>query len=80
MQQSWAEVLFLFTGPTDQVGAAADEAIVAQLATMGFPRLRCEKAAIQTSNTGLEEAMTWLLAHMDDPGRLFQHISLITLF
>ncbi|CAM6037602.1 unnamed protein product [Sphagnum compactum] len=54
-------------GPTDQVGAAADEAIVAQLATMGFPRLRCEKAAIQTSNTGLEEAMTWLLAHMDDP-------------
>jgi ubiquitin carboxyl-terminal hydrolase 5/13 len=47
---------------------------------MGFPRLRCEKAAIQTSNTGLEEAMTWLLAHMDDPGRLFQHLSLITLF
>uniref|UniRef100_A0A0C9RW38 Ubiquitin carboxyl-terminal hydrolase n=1 Tax=Wollemia nobilis TaxID=56998 RepID=A0A0C9RW38_9CONI len=51
----------------DQRGHLADEAIVSQLASMGFPRLHCEKAAINTSNTGVEEAMNWLLSHMDDP-------------
>jgi len=40
---------------------------VSQLLDIGFPRVRCEKAAIQTLNNGLEEAMNWLLAHMDDP-------------
>lgn len=49
-----------------QSGPSADEAIVSQLASMGFPRLHCEKAAINTSNTGVEEAMNWLLNHMDD--------------
>jgi uncharacterized UBP type Zn finger protein len=35
---------------------------------MGFNYVRCQKAAINTSNTGVEEAMNWLLSHMDDPG------------
>lgn len=59
----------MFTeGVPEQAGPAADEAIVSQLTDIGFPRVRCEKAAIQTLNTGVEEAMNWLLVHMDDPG------------
>jgi len=46
----------------------ASEDIVSKLAGMGFNFLHCQKAAINTSNVGVEEAMTWLLSHMDDPG------------
>ena len=46
----------------------ANEDIVAQLVSMGFSHLHCQKAAINTSNAGVEEAMNWLLSHMDDPG------------
>ncbi|KAK9938281.1 hypothetical protein M0R45_015031 [Rubus argutus] len=45
----------------------ADESIVTQLVSMGFNHLHCQKAAINTSNAGVEEAMNWLLSHMDDP-------------
>lgn len=45
----------------------ANEDIVAQLVSMGFNQIHCQKAAINTSNAGVEEAMTWLLAHMEDP-------------
>ncbi|WJZ84555.1 hypothetical protein VitviT2T_004155 [Vitis vinifera] len=45
----------------------ANEEIVAQLVSMGFNHLHCQKAAINTSNAGVEEAMNWLLSHMDDP-------------
>ncbi|XAR56601.1 Ubiquitinyl hydrolase 1 [Bertholletia excelsa] len=45
----------------------ANEEIVAQLVSMGFNYLHCQKAAINTSNAGVEEAMNWLLSHMDDP-------------
>ncbi|KAM5585851.1 ubiquitin carboxyl-terminal hydrolase 14 [Rosa sericea] len=45
----------------------ADENIVTQLVSMGFNHLHCQKAAINTSNVGVEEAMNWLLSHMDDP-------------
>ncbi|BFG29347.1 hypothetical protein CerSpe_156210 [Prunus speciosa] len=45
----------------------ADESIVSQLVSMGFSHLHCQKAAINSSNTGVEEAMNWLLSHMDDP-------------
>ncbi|XP_068639487.1 ubiquitin carboxyl-terminal hydrolase 14-like isoform X1 [Aristolochia californica] len=48
-------------------GPFANEDIVAQLASMGFNYLHCQKAAISTSNVGVEEAMDWLLSHMDDP-------------
>lgn len=44
----------------------ADEEIVSQLVSMGFSNLHCQKAAINTSNAGVEEAMNWLLSHMDD--------------
>ncbi|XP_010268908.1 PREDICTED: ubiquitin carboxyl-terminal hydrolase 14 isoform X2 [Nelumbo nucifera] len=46
---------------------SANEDIVSQLAAMGFNYLHCQKAAINTSNSGVEEAMNWLLSHMDDP-------------
>ncbi|KAL6205630.1 hypothetical protein ACLB2K_022887 [Fragaria x ananassa] len=45
----------------------ADENIVTQLVSMGFNNLHCQKAAINTLNAGVEEAMNWLLSHMDDP-------------
>ncbi|XP_071730177.1 ubiquitin carboxyl-terminal hydrolase 14-like isoform X2 [Rutidosis leptorrhynchoides] len=45
----------------------ANEDIVSQLAVMGFYHLHCQKAAINTSNAGVEEAMNWILSHMDDP-------------
>ncbi|KAF3776247.1 Ubiquitin carboxyl-terminal hydrolase 14 [Nymphaea thermarum] len=44
-----------------------NEDIVAQLVTMGFSNLHCRKAVINTSSSGVEEAMNWLLSHMDDP-------------
>lgn len=47
---------------------SANEDIVAQLVSMGFSHLHCQKAAINTANAGVEEAMNWLLSHMDDPG------------
>ena len=46
----------------------ASEDIVSKLAGMGFNYLHCQKAAINTFNVGVEEAMSWLLSHMDDPG------------
>ncbi|KAL5737886.1 hypothetical protein ACOSP7_030647 [Xanthoceras sorbifolium] len=57
-------------GPGDEVESnkpVANEEIVAQLVSMGFNYLHCQKAAINTSNSGVEEAMNWLLSHMDDP-------------
>ncbi|KAJ8532409.1 hypothetical protein K7X08_012332 [Anisodus acutangulus] len=45
----------------------ADEDIVAQLVSMGFNLLHCQKAAINTSNSGVEASMDWLLNHMSDP-------------
>ncbi|XP_009616171.1 ubiquitin carboxyl-terminal hydrolase 14-like isoform X1 [Nicotiana tomentosiformis] len=44
----------------------ANEDIVAQLVSMGFNLLHCQKAAINTSNSGVEAAMNWLLEHMND--------------
>lgn len=46
----------------------ANEEIVAQLVSMGFNHLHCQKAAINTGNAGLTEAMEWLLSHDNDPG------------
>ncbi|VAH58246.1 unnamed protein product [Triticum turgidum subsp. durum] len=45
----------------------ADEDIVSQLANTGFNYFACQKAAINTSNAGIEEAMDWLLSHTGDP-------------
>lgn len=62
----------------EDAGINANEDIVHQLVSMGFQYLHCQKAAISTSNTGVEEAMNWLLNHMSDPGishpLLFQRV------
>ncbi|RVW82846.1 Retrovirus-related Pol polyprotein from transposon TNT 1-94 [Vitis vinifera] len=55
-------------GKVESEKLLANEEIVAQLVSMGFNHLHCQKAAINTSNAGVEEAMNWLLSHMDDPG------------
>ncbi|KAJ2743977.1 ubiquitin C-terminal hydrolase Ubp14 [Coemansia sp. BCRC 34301] len=47
--------------------AAVDEEVVAQLESMGFPRVRCVKAVTKTGNCGAEAAMNWIFEHMDDP-------------
>lgn len=44
-----------------------DEAIVAQLLSMGFAENGCKRAAIATNNSGAEQAMEWVLQHMEDP-------------
>ncbi|KAJ2833280.1 ubiquitin C-terminal hydrolase Ubp14 [Coemansia furcata] len=44
-----------------------DEGVVAQLESMGFPRVRCVKAVSKTGNCGADAAMTWIFEHMDDP-------------
>lgn len=64
-------VILCFTVTEDEVVSnklVANEDIVGQLVSMGFNYLHCQKAAIRTSNAGVEEAMNWLLTHMDDAG------------
>ncbi|XWS51994.1 hypothetical protein CRYUN_Cryun11dG0029500 [Craigia yunnanensis] len=54
-------------GEVESTQPVANEEIVAQIVSMGFNQLHCQKAAINTLNAGVEEAMNWLLSHMDDP-------------
>ena len=49
--------------------ATVDPEAMGQLQALGFPELRCRKALLATGNAGAENAMQWLFAHMDDPGR-----------
>lgn len=58
-------------GQEESTKLQPNEDIVSQLAIMGFSHLHCQKAAINTSNAGVEEAMNWLLSHMEDPGFVF---------
>ncbi|XP_073285755.1 ubiquitin carboxyl-terminal hydrolase 14-like [Primulina huaijiensis] len=51
----------------DGVKVDADEDIISQLVSMGFNYLHCQKAAINTSNAGVEAATNWLFDHMNDP-------------
>ncbi|KAL9002604.1 MAG: hypothetical protein Q9188_004477 [Gyalolechia gomerana] len=44
-----------------------NQAALEQLETMGFPRVRCEKALHATGNGDADTAMNWLFAHMEDP-------------
>jgi ubiquitin carboxyl-terminal hydrolase 5/13 len=57
------------SGPTPAPGAAfvPNQTPLSQLESMGFPRVRCEKALHATGNENAESAMTWLFAHMEDP-------------
>lgn len=43
-----------------------NEGALIQLESMGFPRVRCEKALHATGNADAEAAMNWLFSHMDD--------------
>lgn len=43
-----------------------NETALAQLQTMGFPLIRCQKALLATGNGDAEAAMEWLFGHMDD--------------
>lgn len=44
-----------------------DEALVTQLAEMGFPLEGCKKAVFFTQNSGIEAATEWAMEHLDDP-------------
>ena len=51
----------------DAQGFVPNASALIALESMGFPRVRCEKALHATGNEGPEEAMNWLFAHMEDP-------------
>lgn len=59
--------------PEDAAPAAAapafvpNEAGLSMLESMGFPRVRCEKALHATGNSDGNAAMEWLFQHMEDP-------------
>ncbi|KAG0224254.1 hypothetical protein BGW42_005218 [Actinomortierella wolfii] len=57
--------------PEDAPAAAAEpqfnESAMNDLMSMGFPQVRCQKALLATGNRSTDEAMEWLLQHMDDP-------------
>jgi ubiquitin carboxyl-terminal hydrolase 5/13 len=44
-----------------------NEAALEMLMSMGFPRVRCEKALHATGNGDAEIAAAWLFEHMEDP-------------
>ncbi len=47
----------------EAAGEEADETLVAQLMSMGFPESKCKRAALSTGNKEVEAAMEWLLVH-----------------
>ena len=50
----------------ENAGEEADETLVAQLMSMGFPESKCKRAALSTGNKEVEAAMEWLLIHGDE--------------
>jgi hypothetical protein len=54
-----------------------DENALHQLQTMGFSEVRCRKALLATNHAGVEIAMEWLLAHMNDPSKMNYPIMII---
>lgn len=52
-----------------------DEAAVMQLAEMGFPLEACRKAVYYTGNMGPEMAFNWIIAHMEEPGKMTVYTS-----
>lgn len=59
-----SRVFVSFTAPE------IDEAAVMQLAEMGFPLEACRKAVYYTGNMGPEMAFNWIIAHMEEPGKM----------
>ena len=47
-------------------GPTPDAAIVAALEEAGFPAGACARAALATGNASTEDAMNWLISHMED--------------
>ncbi|KAF2722305.1 ubiquitinyl hydrolase [Polychaeton citri CBS 116435] len=45
----------------------ANEVALEMLMSMGFPKVRCEKALHATGNSDAEIATSWLFEHMEDP-------------
>jgi ubiquitin carboxyl-terminal hydrolase 5/13 len=43
-----------------------DEAVLSQLADMGFPPEACKRAVFFTHNSGLEAATAWIMEHITD--------------
>ncbi|KAK3687107.1 ubiquitin C-terminal hydrolase Ubp14 [Vermiconidia calcicola] len=54
-------------GVTSGTGFIANEMALEMLMSMGFPKVRCEKALRATGNSDAEVAATWLFEHMEDP-------------
>lgn len=48
------------------VSVEIDEAVVGQLVEMGFPESACRRAVYSTANSGLENALNWVMEHMTD--------------
>lgn len=44
-----------------------DTAVLSQLCDMGFTVDSCKRALYNTSNTGIDSAMNWIMEHMNDP-------------
>lgn len=53
--------------------ALVDSQLVDMLVAMGFSKQRAEKAALETGNTGPEQAVHWLSEHEDEPGAASGH-------
>lgn len=49
----------------ENVAFVPNSGVLDQLLSMGFPKVRCEKALHATGNSDPEAAMNWLFAHMD---------------
>lgn len=55
------------TGSTaSPASVTPDEALVAQLVSMGFSENGCKRAAVATGNSNAEAAMEWIFSHMED--------------
>eukprot|EP01116_Phalansterium_solitarium_P022303 TRINITY_DN7315_c0_g1_i1.p1 TRINITY_DN7315_c0_g1~~TRINITY_DN7315_c0_g1_i1.p1 ORF type:complete len:786 (+),score=243.20 TRINITY_DN7315_c0_g1_i1:82-2439(+) len=53
--------------PAAQAKPTFNQADVETIMSMGFSRVRAERALHSTGNSGAEAAMNWLFEHMDDP-------------
>jgi len=57
----------LLPEPSDAAEIEPDEMLLSQLMSMGFHENGCKRALVAVKNVGADEAMQWVLQHMDDP-------------
>ncbi len=50
-----------------QAAPSPDPELVASLVSMGFSQEASSRAALAVGNSGVEAAMEWVLAHLEDP-------------